>query len=63
MNAIIHTEQVSKSFIRGNQEIAVLSGISLEIEQGSFVVIVGPSGCGKSTLLNIIAGLLPPTSG
>ena len=63
MNAIIRTEQLSKSFIRGDQEIATLSGVSLEIEQGSFVVIVGPSGCGKSTLLNIIAGLLPATSG
>lgn len=63
MNAIIHAEQICKSFIRGNQEIAVLTGISLEIEQGSFVVLVGPSGCGKSTLLNIIAGLLPATSG
>jgi NitT/TauT family transport system ATP-binding protein len=35
----------------------------MQIEQGSFVVLVGPSGCGKSTLLNIIAGLLPATDG
>ena len=63
MPAIIRIEQLRKSFVRGNQEIAVLAGTSLEIEQGSFVVIVGPSGCGKSTLLNIVAGLLPATSG
>src|SRR5579885_1968743 len=63
MAAIIRTEQVSKSFVRGNQEIIVLSGINLEIEEGSFVVIVGPSGCGKSTLLIIISFLLPPTAG
>lgn len=63
MTAIIRTEQVSKVFVRGNQEIPVLSDISVQIEQGSFVVMVGPSGCGKSTLLNIIAGLLPATSG
>jgi NitT/TauT family transport system ATP-binding protein len=63
MTAIIRIEQLSKSFVRGNQEISVLDGTSLEVEQGSFVVIVGPSGCGKSTLLNIVAGLLPMTSG
>ena len=39
----------------GNTE--VLKKINLEIEEGSFVVLLGPSGCGKSTLLNIIAGL------
>jgi NitT/TauT family transport system ATP-binding protein len=63
MTAIIRTEQLHKSFVRGNQEIAVLAGINLEIEQGGFTVIVGPSGCGKSTLLNMIAGLLPATAG
>jgi len=63
MTAIIRTEQVSKVFVRENQEIAVLSDVSIQIEQGSFVVLVGPSGCGKSTLLNIVAGLLPVTEG
>ncbi|HEY4386232.1 MAG TPA: ABC transporter ATP-binding protein [Ktedonobacteraceae bacterium] len=63
MTAIIRAEQVSKSFVHGNQEIPVIRDISVQFEQGSFVVLVGPSGCGKSTLLNIIAGLLPATSG
>jgi NitT/TauT family transport system ATP-binding protein len=63
MTAIIRTEQVSKVFVRENQEIFVLSDVSIQIEQGSFVVLVGPSGCGKSTLLNIVAGLLPVTGG
>ncbi len=35
----------------------VLRKINLDIEEGSFLVLLGPSGCGKSTLLNIIAGL------
>jgi NitT/TauT family transport system ATP-binding protein len=63
MNSTIRVSQVSKSFVRGQQEVAVLSKMSLEITQESFVAIVGPSGCGKSTLLNIMAGLLPATAG
>jgi ABC-type sugar transport system ATPase subunit len=37
--------------------------VSLEIEDGEFVVLVGPSGCGKTTLLRMIAGLERPDSG
>jgi multiple sugar transport system ATP-binding protein len=35
----------------------VLHGVSVEIDDGEFVILVGPSGCGKSTLLRMIAGL------
>ncbi|MDA7963642.1 sn-glycerol-3-phosphate ABC transporter ATP-binding protein UgpC [Ruegeria sp.] len=41
----------------------VLNDLSLDIEEGEFVVIVGPSGCGKSTLLRMVAGLEDITSG
>lgn len=40
-----------------------VDGISLEVEQGQFVVLLGPSGCGKSTTLRLIAGLETPDSG
>jgi NitT/TauT family transport system ATP-binding protein len=40
-----------------------VNDISLEVDQGEFLVIVGPSGCGKTTLLRMIAGLETPTSG
>jgi ABC-type sugar transport system ATPase subunit len=43
--------------------VDVLKDISLEVEDGSFVVLVGPSGCGKSTLLRSIAGLEPVNGG
>ena len=35
----------------------VIHGVSVDIEDGEFVILVGPSGCGKSTLLRMIAGL------
>ncbi|QBD81309.1 ABC transporter ATP-binding protein [Ktedonosporobacter rubrisoli] len=63
MTSILRVDQVSKTFLRAQQRLAVLREVSVEIEQGTFVVIVGPSGCGKSTLLNLLAGLLAPESG
>src|SRR6478609_7835191 len=44
-------------------QIEVIHGVSLQIEDGEFVVFVGPSGCGKTTLLRSIAGLEEATEG
>jgi sn-glycerol 3-phosphate transport system ATP-binding protein len=43
--------------------LQVVHGVSMEVKDGEFVVIVGPSGCGKSTLLRMVAGLEPITAG
>src|SRR5690349_24584128 len=41
----------------------VIHGLSFDIHDGEFMVLVGPSGCGKSTLLRMLAGLEEITSG
>jgi multiple sugar transport system ATP-binding protein len=57
--ASVAIENVTKSY--GAQ--SVLHNVSVDIPDGSFVVLVGPSGCGKSTLLRMIAGLEDITGG
>src|SRR5262249_57550177 len=44
-------------------EVIAVAGVSLEVRDGEFMVLLGPSGCGKTTLLRIIAGLEKATSG
>jgi len=41
----------------------VLTGIDLDVENGSFLVVTGPNGSGKTTLLRLLAGLAAPTRG
>ncbi|MDR3640556.1 MAG: ABC transporter ATP-binding protein [Humidesulfovibrio sp.] len=53
----IELRDVSKSYTRGQQTVAVLQGVSFRIEPGEFLALMGPSGSGKSTLLNLIAGI------
>jgi sn-glycerol 3-phosphate transport system ATP-binding protein len=48
---------VFKQYGTGKAAVTVIHGVSAEIADGEFIVIVGPSGCGKSTLLRMVAGL------
>ena len=57
--AVVTIRDVRKSF----GTVEVLHGVSIDIAEGEFVVLVGPSGCGKSTLLRMLAGLEHVTSG
>ena len=64
MSSIIKLSNIVKKFYIGEpNELEILHGISLEVEEGEFVSIVGPSGSGKSTLMNMIGVLDRPTSG
>ena len=63
MNALVKLNGVSKSFVRGKEELQVLDDIDLSIEEGDFFALMGPSGSGKTTLLNLIGGLDVPTAG
>src|SRR5438552_2817507 len=51
--ASVSFRSVQKSF----GKVKIIHGISFDIADGEFVVMVGPSGCGKSTLLRMLAGL------
>jgi multiple sugar transport system ATP-binding protein len=55
--ATLTLENVTKRFADGDDEIVAVDDVSIEIDDGEFLVLVGPSGCGKSTTLRMVAGL------
>lgn len=57
---IILCEKITRSF---NEKAHILKNVSMEIEEGSFNVLLGPSGSGKTTMLNILGVLDRPSSG
>jgi multiple sugar transport system ATP-binding protein len=58
--ATLEFEHVGKTFPDGTRAV---DDVSLQVEDGEFVVLVGPSGCGKTTALRMVAGLEDVTDG
>ena len=63
VDPVVEVRGVTKRFAGKDQTVHALGPIDLSIRRGEFVSLLGPSGCGKSTLLNLVAGLLPCTTG
>ena len=60
---MLKLENITKTYLSGDNAVNALNGISIEFRSNEFVSILGPSGCGKTTLLNIIGGLDKYTDG
>lgn len=61
---MIKLDNVHKVFNKGQaNQVNAVNGVSLEMEDGEFLVIVGSNGSGKSTLLNLVAGSVLPNAG
>jgi branched-chain amino acid transport system ATP-binding protein len=59
MSALLEVRNVSRSF----HTTRAVDDVSFEVRQGELLGLIGPNGAGKSTLFNVIAGVVPPTSG
>src|SRR5438046_9595171 len=62
-DALIHTEDLWKTYEMGSTEVHALQGISFSIQRNGYVAIMGPSGSAKSTLMNLIGCLDTSTKG
>ncbi|MBZ5587260.1 MAG: ABC transporter ATP-binding protein [Acidobacteriia bacterium] len=63
MTAVTELRGVSRRYLRGDEVVHALRGVSFTLSAGEMVAVVGPSGCGKSTTLNLIAGVDRPDEG
>ena len=63
MAGYVVLEDVKKVYRMGEVEIKASDGISFDVNEGEFVIVVGPSGAGKTTVLNILGGMDTATSG
>ena len=60
---VAELEAVTRVYRQGDQQVAALRGLTMQVGSGEFTAISGPSGSGKTTALNLIGALDTPTSG
>ena len=61
--AMIQIEDLTKTYVMGEETVTALDAVSLSIARGESIAIIGPSGSGKSTLMNLLGGLDRPSAG
>ena len=61
--SLLHVNNITKNFQTGEGTLAVLRGVSLDLNSGKSLALAGESGSGKSTLLYLIGGLDVPDEG
>ncbi len=61
--SLVEFKNISKYYQSGDEQVAALRQIDLDVKAGDFLAVMGPSGSGKSTLLNVFGGLSHPSEG
>ncbi|KAL8163511.1 UNVERIFIED_CONTAM: ATP-binding cassette sub- A member 5 [Gekko kuhli] len=59
----IRINGVQKSFVKKDETVEALKGLSFDIYEGQITALLGHSGTGKTTLMNVLCGLCPPSDG
>jgi len=63
MSSLIEVDDLHKGYRSGSQQLEILTGLCLAVEEGEMVAITGASGSGKSTLLHLLGGMDRPDGG
>lgn len=62
-DVLVAIHNIHRVFVRGDEDVRALQGISLNIYRGEYICVMGPSGSGKTTFFNMVGGLDSPTCG